>query len=248
MCCMRILQLFAWECWRKVNSLTGLYARFMFYYLYVCKCRVLRGSCVSPGDWVIGSRHWSSNRKVDAVAGSGTALRIRAGKEQRIISSVDCQSHSDLTVLVPQAFVAFWLVPHFQFYLIVLNLYQPTSSRCAFVFIHFLIHLYLLMLVSFLLWYRVHQLPPLLAAVSLLCVQHRLWARDTLTLHNSTSVRFHLLNVSSGNVGHVVMWQKLLAFKSIQIEMDLTLTLLLYLLNSSVLSVSMQPTCLFVFD
>lgn len=204
----------------------------------VCVARWL-----GDGIWVLiveqegacGSRQWHS-------------LGIRAVKEQRIISSADCQSRSDLTVLAPRAFVAFGSSHTFNSIWSSLNLYHPTPSRCASAFIHFLIHLYLLILVSFPARCRVHQPPPLLAPISLSCVEHPLWTRDTLALHNSTSIRFYLLNVSLGNAGHVVMWQKLPAFKSIQTEMDLTLTLLLYLLNSGVLSVSMQPTCLFVFD
>ena len=63
----------------------------------------------------------------------------------------------------------------------------------------------------------------------------------TITLVSFTECQF-------GQHGHVVIWHTLPAFKSIQIEMDLTLTLLLYLLNCSVLTVSIQTTCLLPFN
>lgn len=60
-----------------------------------------------------------------------------AEKEQGIISRTECQSHSDLAVLVLLAFVSFGLFHTFVFYLSSLYSCRLTLTWGAFVFIHF---------------------------------------------------------------------------------------------------------------
>lgn len=62
------------------------------------------GSRVSAGDRMTESWCRSSNKKVDVVAGG-----------EGIISRIETQSHSDLTVLVSLAFVAFGSFHTFSF-------------------------------------------------------------------------------------------------------------------------------------
>lgn len=88
---------------------------------------------------MIGSQSWSSNRKVDVVAGGDIPWDKGQGEEQGIIFRIESQSHTDLAVLVSRAFVAFGSFRTLSSIRSLSTQAASTSSCCACVFIHFLI-------------------------------------------------------------------------------------------------------------
>lgn len=97
---------------------------------------VYGGSCAPAGDRILvlivkhesgcGSR-WRHSPGIKGREGKGDHLQDWIPIS--LWSNCSCFS----------GFCRFWLVPHFQFYLISLNPRRLTTSCCAFVFIHFLI-------------------------------------------------------------------------------------------------------------
>lgn len=171
------------------------------------------------------------------VAGGNTSLGQRTKQEQGIISRTDRTEYwyhwSNCGCF--SGFGSIWFVLWFQSYLISLHPCCITSSSGCFGTDRFLYPcLCLLILVSFHLWHWVHHLPPLLDRVSILHAKHQRWTCDTLSFHNKTSATHwvYLPKVSVGSKSLLLCDIRLSAFKSIQIEMELTLALLSFSIES----------------